>query len=385
MTSDGIDSAVSPFDLRIRTAWRGLVVPGWLFAILAPLLFGFLILFGLLIVVSITYSSTRPHPDRVFDLVWALLSLLALLWAVANLHWLTKAAESKNVTAAYGHLAITIGCGLIALGIHSIQFAQTIASQPIVMDYSDRGAKAGGDQVVAAVEGDAEEGRKIFSTTCLTCHGPTGGGMPNLAPSLRGSSFIASSDAATIGNLIRLGRAATDPTSKTKKVMPARGGNPFLGDDKIAHLVAFVQAIQNEAPSAAAGEQSPDAPPPVQLAKWVVPTAPAPPIGMVKLVSLNNIGDANSIASRSQQRRFGLVRSASLGLTGIHCLLLIGVMMASSSVLIRELLSESLSESSGLISQASAEDRALWSWSVLGWGVATIVWLVVFLYAFVVM
>ena len=60
-------------------------------------------------------------------------------------------------------------------------------------------------------------------------------------------------------------------------------------------------------------------------------------------------------------------------------------MMVSSSVLIRVLLSDSMSDSSELISETSDEDRALWLWSVLGWGVVTIVWLVVFLYAFVMM
>ncbi len=382
MTSDAIDSAVSPFSLRLTTAWRRLVFPGWLFAIVATLLFAFLILFGLLAVVWVTYSGTAGRLEaRMLDLGWALLSLLALLWALVNLVWLAKAAALKNATATYGHLAVVIGCGLTALGIHFVLFAHSISSRPIVMDYSHRAVKSTGSAGPpgAVVEGDAEEGRKIFSTTCITCHGPTGGGMPNLAPSLRGSPFIASADAGAIADVIRLGRAPTDPTNKTKKVMPARGGNPFLGDDKIAHLVAFVQAIQNEDPGQTSATEDPNAPPPVQLAKWVVPTATAPPKGMVQLAARDDVGDAKSIGSRNQDRRLELVRAGSLGLTGIHCLLLIGVMIASSNVLIRDLWNEPPRSPK----EASHPDDAWWSWSTLGWVVATVVWLFIFLVGFV--
>ncbi|MEZ6080590.1 MAG: cytochrome c [Pirellulaceae bacterium] len=100
--------------------------------------------------------------------------------------------------------------------------------------------------MVVPAQGDAEEGRKAFSTACITCHGPSGGGMPNLAPSLRGSPFIASADDTAIANVIRLGRPVGDPNNKTGKVMPARGGNPFLGDDKVVHLVAFIRRNSKE-------------------------------------------------------------------------------------------------------------------------------------------
>ncbi len=379
---DATDSAGSASSFPWSSTWREIVLPGWLFAVLALLLFAFLILLGLLAVVSTTYlGSETDSPDRTFDRWWALLSMLALLWALTNLFWLAKAAELKKATAVYGHLAIALGCGLIAVGIDFVLFARAIGSQPIVMDYSNQVAGAGiaAAQPAVAVEGDIEEGRKIFSTACITCHGPTGGGMPNLAPSLRGSSFIASADAAAIGNVIRLGRAATDPNNKTKKVMPARGGNPFLGDDKIVHLVAFVQAIQNEDPASVAGDRDPHAPPPVQLARWVVPAAPRPPVGIVQLESRADTGDALSIASRSQQRRSNLVRTFALSLSGIHCLLLIGVMMASSNVLIRDL----LNDSPRLLNEASGKDNVLWTWSTLGWVVVTFVWLVVFLFGFV--
>lgn len=377
MSSQAIDDA----DGSAQPSWRELVIPGWLFAGLASLLVMSLILLGWLAVVAITYAGTETHPDRMFDRVWALLSLLALLWALVNLHWMSKAAEAGSTTAVYAHLAMAIGCGLIGLGIHAVFLARTIASRPLVLDYSHRVTTAGG--VAAAPTppsaGNAEEGRKIFSTTCVTCHGPTGGGLPNLAPSLRGSSFLASADAAAIANVIRLGRAATDPNNKTKKVMPARGGNPFLGDDKIAHLVAFVQDIQKQGPTSGADVQGSDAAAPVQLARWVVPQAPPPPTGLKQDGLLKSIGSATAVNSRNAQRRLQLVRSGSMGLTGIHFLFLTGVMVASSQILLRGLVTDPARQSS----EATCPDKTLWSWTTLAWVIAAVAWLVMFLFGFV--
>lgn len=362
---------------RLNFSWRGLVLPPWLFVLCAVLLLTLLIFLGLLVVVATTYVGSGESPERTLDRGWAMFSVLAMLWALVNLYWSNQASRSGDSSlktfAVFGHFAITIGCGLIAIGIHFVSLARALGTEPIVMDYSQSNRQAidVGLVVAAVVAGDADEGRKVFSTTCITCHGPTGDGLPSLAPSLRGSPFIVSSDDAAIAGVIRLGRAVTDPNNKTKKVMPARGGNPFLGDDKIAHLVAFVKAIQSEAP-AATGAVDPNAPPPVQLAKWVVPTAPSPPTGLISLDKSDDIGDDDSLAFRDQERKAGLVKTFTLALTGIHCLLLVGVMVASSNVLMR-----------GLKEEATAEDSSLWTWSTLGWVVAAVAWLVVFVIGFV--
>lgn len=359
-------------------SWRGLIVAPWLFVVLAAMLLTTLICLGLLIVVAASYVGTEDAPQRMLDRGWALLASLAMLWAVVNLYWSNRAARhaesSAQSQAVFGHFAIAIGCGLIAIGLHSMSIARAFGTQPIVMDHSHpyRQANETGSVASVVIAGDAEEGRKVFSTTCITCHGPTGDGLPNLAPSLRGSPFVASADDAAIAGVIRLGRAATDPNNKTKKVMPARGGNPFLGDDKIAHLVAFVRAIQSESP-VASGTADPNAPPPVQLAKWVVPTAPSPPTGMISLLN-DDIGDDVSLASRTQSRKSGLVKTFTLALTGIHCLLLVGVMVTSGNALIR-----------GLQAEAVETDESLWTWSTLGWIAAVVVWLVVFVIGFLIL
>ncbi|MEO8269105.1 MAG: hypothetical protein ABI557_05265, partial [Aureliella sp.] len=78
-----------------------------------------------------------------------------------------------------------------------------------------------------------------------------------------------------------------------------------------------------------------------------------------------------SLASRDQGRKSGLLRTLMLALTGIHGLFLLGVMIVSSDVLLRSLKAYS-----------AHDDGALWTWSTLGWIVAAVVWLVVFIFGF---
>ncbi len=352
-------------------------MPGWGFALMVGLWLLFLIVFGLLVVVSATYLNSQPaNPERWLDRGWALLSALALVWAVVNLVWARQAMRALDPLAIYGHFAMAIGCGLIAVGTHSVLFARALGTQPIVMDYTHtaNGRAGAGNEaaVVPPVQGDAEEGRKIFSTTCVTCHGPTGGGMPNLAPSLRGSPFVASADDVAVSGVIRLGRPVGDPLNKSGKVMPARGGNPFLGDDKIAHLVAFIRNIQTEGVGGGSAEQDPNAAPAVQLSKWVVPSGPSPPSGLVKLAAHETIGDEPSINAKNSQRRQQLIQTLTLCLTGLHGLFLFGVMIVSSNVLVRR-----------LVNRSSKADMAIWEVASIGWIIALVTWLIVFFYGFV--
>ncbi|WP_442508524.1 c-type cytochrome [Novipirellula sp. SH528] len=361
----------------------GFQMPPTVFTGLAVLWLAFLVLLGFLVVVSASYLHSTASADHALDRGWALLSALAFGWALVNLFWSRQAAQNQrsggetsgNLMAVYSHVAMALGCGLIALGIHSVMFARALGSAPVVMDYSQSGKRSQANVAapVAMAEGNAEEGQKIFSTTCITCHGPTGGGLPNLAPSLRDSEFIAAADAAAVAGVIRLGRAATDPNNKSKKVMPARGGNPFLGDDKIVHLVAFIRSVQGASAETAIADAAPNAPPPVQLSKWVVPAGPTPPSGMISLSGRDDIGDDASLIRRDQQRRDLLSQVLILGLTGIHGLFLVGVMVVSSDVLFRRLKEEDV----------PSGDESEWSISTVGWLVATVVWLIVFVMGFV--
>lgn len=376
-----IKSTNSAPQFRLRNAWQASDLSGWPFFFVAVLLLFFLIFFGYVFVVALSFSEVSLHlSDRLLDRVWALASLLVLSWALVNLRWLEMAARDHLASSFHMHLGVVVGCGLMALGIHSVQIARFVASEPIIMDYSAQGKKSRPSApTTGMVAGDAEEGRKIFSTTCVTCHGPTGGGMPNLAPSLKGSEFIASADATAIARVIRLGRAPSDPANKTKRVMPARGGNPFLGDDKIAHLVAFVQQIQSGELDPVLGESG-DAPPPVQLAKWVVPDAQSPPSGMVRWSERHDAGDAAGLATRKRERRAGLLKSATLGLTLAHCLMLLGVVGLSSCLM----LSSVMGKQAQVLGSDVDGARSWWSLFTVGWNATALVWLLVFVCGFVI-
>lgn len=361
-------------------------LPAWRFLLLSLLLLVFWLLLGLLGVTAVAYQGYQVVSDKHhFDRGWALIAALALLWAVVNLYWRTKARTANSPLAVHGHLAIAVGCGLVSLGIYGVIAARAWGTDPIVIDQSQlfSTATAGSvDHLVTEMpgSGDVEEGRKIFATSCVTCHGPRGEGLPSLAPSLRGSAFIAAADDAAIHQVIRLGRAVSDPANKSGKVMPARGGNPFLGDDKIVHLVAFVRAIQSESPTLTQPGAAADAPPPVQLAKWVVPEPAAPPGGMNPLDDRLDIGDTTAITRRSQQRREAFAQTLSLGLTGIHGLFLLGVMMMSGGLLWKEL----QTSETRLSAEHGRSRSSWWTWLRSGWITAAVTWGLIFVMGFVV-
>jgi hypothetical protein len=93
---------------------------------------------------------------------------------------------------------------------------------------------------------------------------------------------------------------------------------------------------------------------------------------MIPLDARGDLGDDDSIVTRDQQRRRGLVERLTLALTGIHCLFLMGVMVASSNLLLR-----------GWDDDDLRVDQSLWRWSTLGWIAAAAVWIVVFVLGFV--
>ncbi len=338
------------------------------FVVSALLLMAFWILWLSVYVVHRTYiSAGEPAEGARLESWWAWLLIAGIGWALLNLFWSLRALRGRSEQGYLGHLALTVGCGLIVLGIQSVMLARGFTMTPMVLDYSNPVGAANASATVAqapaatVAAGDPEEGRKVFSTTCITCHGPSGQGMPNLAPSLVGSQFVASSDDATVANVIRNGRALGDPNNKSGKVMPARGGNPFLTDDQVAHLAAFVRAIQSGG-AAVAGSDTPA----VQLARWVVPAAKQPPGGldMRRVAKEKNAGDR--LAEQAAERRSKLMRRLTLGLTAVHGFFLLGVVALSSNLLLPRLMSE-----------RPRIDPLVGKLSVGGWVVAAVAWLLI--------
>ncbi|MEZ6093405.1 MAG: c-type cytochrome [Pirellulaceae bacterium] len=183
------------------------------------------------------------------DLIWGLMSLATAAWGTWYLVLSRQAAKQWNVSQSRNLLAIMVASGALLLGMLLLNIASVFVGEPIYMDIRDQFtpvASAAESETATFAPGSAESGKKWFGMSCVTCHGPTGDGVANAAPSLRASDFLKTSDATAIASLIRNGRAANDPANKTGKVMPAKGGNPFLDESKIADLVAFLQNLESQ-------------------------------------------------------------------------------------------------------------------------------------------
>lgn len=318
-------------------------------------------------VVHRTYTSgdTSASVANHLESIWSWLLLVGIGWGLVNLHWSLASLQRANLKAFVGHWMLAAACGLIVVGIESVMIARAFTISPVVIDHSktDDGSTAQAETPASATltAGDPDKGKLVFSKTCITCHGPSGQGMPNLAPSLVGSKFIGSADDTAITNVIRLGRALGDPNNKSGKVMPARGGNPFLTDEDVAHLVAFVKAIQSATVAPADSTQ-----PAVQLAAWVVPSA-KPPRSGIKLDQANQEQVAGlQRIDWTAGHRGGLIRWLTVILTTAHALFVVGVVAISSCVVLPRMMSSSSSIESKFIQP-----------SVVGWVIAAVAWLLI--------
>ncbi len=325
---------------------------------------GFLLLVVMqcLLIVWLTYGSSFGTDDRwsVWNL-WAALPLLVLFWGLFNLRWAVEALRTLSWNAAYPYLGALLCCGIGGLGLQALFAARALSDSPITLDYSHLGTPRVAAQPSAApvAVGDATEGKSIFSLSCVTCHGPTGDGLNNLAPSLRASDFVKAADPTAILQVIVQGRTVDDPANKSGKAMPARGGNPFLTDQQAVHLAAFVKNLTE----GTAVAESNSGTPVVQLSRWVVPAAAKPPEGMINLTPDKHlIGPAFQL--RSEERRSELVRNLGFAAVAAHSFFLLGLFLAASQLLFGRLLGVRMTGSSTRIQIIT------WGWmaATLAWG-----------------
>lgn len=84
----------------------------------------------------------------------------------------------------------------------------------------------------------ASRGEGIFNEVCAACHGEKGAGIPGLAPPLKGSAFVASTDAAALTAFVQKGRVGKDKKFPNfPSDMPPYGG----GKDKAAAVVEYLK------------------------------------------------------------------------------------------------------------------------------------------------
>jgi disulfide bond formation protein DsbB len=86
-------------------------------------------------------------------------------------------------------------------------------------------------------------GEKVFMTTCATCHGKDGHGLPHLGKELHANQFVKDNSDQQLIDYVKVGRLATDPLNTTGVAMPPKGGNPALTDTDIANVVAYLRTL----------------------------------------------------------------------------------------------------------------------------------------------
>lgn len=135
--------------------------------------------------------------------------------------------------------------------------------------------------------GVIEIGQGVFQSNCAACHGRDANGIPRLGKPLRNSEFIQTHSDEEIYRVILTGRPATDPLNTTGTPMPARAGNPELGDDRLRGVVMYLRTLQHP------GE------PFARLDDWAVAAASAEGGAPGQSSAPTGIGHAEFIASCS--------------------------------------------------------------------------------------
>ncbi len=221
--------------------------PWWFYAWAGGFLLTIAVLIFVLLTLRFVFRFDYLEATSWFGgLHWGGLTIAVLLWGAVNLHWGHRAMLALKPTLAFAHLALVISCGLATLGIHTISISRSFSEGAEIRDTAGLlPLKSELESFDGAVYGTINRGKAWFSLTCVTCHGATGEGINNLAPSLKDSEFLATASPVDINLLIRRGRAIDDPANKSGKPMPARGADDTITNDKIADLVAFVMSLKN--------------------------------------------------------------------------------------------------------------------------------------------
>lgn len=128
-----------------------------------------------------------------------------------------------------------------------------VAAKPAPVTADEKAAAlaaAGGDEELAEF---IASGRKIYSSTCIACHGKDGAGIQGNGKALANNPFVQSLDDDALLAFVQSGRAPTDPKNTTGIQMPPKGGNPALSEDDILDVISYLRTLQPQKTASSTG------------------------------------------------------------------------------------------------------------------------------------
>lgn len=84
----------------------------------------------------------------------------------------------------------------------------------------------------------AADGKALYATTCIACHGPKGQGAIPGVPDLAKGGRLAKSDAELSASILNGFQTKGSPMA-----MPAKGGNPSLTTEDAKALVLYLRTL----------------------------------------------------------------------------------------------------------------------------------------------
>jgi cytochrome c oxidase subunit 3 len=257
------------------------------------------LLFGGLFCLYAVYRAAHPeifeYGHRYLDVGWGAINTVVLLLSSFTMAMAVRCAQMSQKRDLVIFLGLTLLCGVDFLGIKFVEYSHKFHDNLVWgKRFYESPGHAAGVQPATAVEaakpgaaptgagpaaaaaaplkaGDIARGRELFRGTCAACHGLRGEGIVGQGKDMRGSPFIGGLDDAGLLAFVKKGRLPNDPLNTTKRLMPARGGNPMLSDDNLVDIVAYVRELHAQQP--ATGDGAGGAPPPTAA----VPATPETP------------------------------------------------------------------------------------------------------------
>jgi cytochrome c oxidase subunit 3 len=254
----------------------------WLFLATEVLLFG-----GLFCGYAV-YRGNHPdvfhYGSRFLDTTWGATNTVVLILSSVTMAIGVTAAQRNHRAVLVACLALTFGGGAVFMGIKYVEYKHKFDHHlvPGVRFYEDPHPEAHVAEAspAATAAGDAQRGKVVWTTTCRSCHGAAGEGIPGQGKDIRGSEFVAGRSDAELLAFVKVGRMPFDPLNTTGVQMPPKGGNPLLKDQNLLDAIAFLRTLM-----VAVGGAAPATAPPVERAGfWIprstIPDAPAGPAGV---------------------------------------------------------------------------------------------------------